>query len=455
MNQIFLKIAAAVALSGTLPLAQARTPGKEAPNVILISLDTAGADHMSVYGYKRETTPFLSQLAKDAATFENSLAQGAFTLPSHYSMFTGLFPQRHGVCQRQSNSILDTKHKTLTEHLKAAGYSTFFAGILNAQNLSLTRGLERGFDEKQYFEIKFDPGIEGLKNKVTALKKSGKFFLFLHTYMPHDPYMAHHENEPPSPFERSFIPKTAKSIEFIIEKLLGTSPALAPVPTSPEGFFQYWFRVRNLFSAQFDLKTQAGRDHLISTYDGGIKSTDERLAKVISMFKAAGVYENSLIIVTSDHGEAFGEHGQWYHGNPYHEVLHVPLVIKFPGGRYKGKRVRETVHGVDLAPTVLEVLGLPPAAQSDGLSLLGLFRSSGLKRNGYSYSTGPNTTAVWDRKWNLLVGPWGTTDQLYDIVSDPLERTDVIAAHPQVALKMKTALNAFRLSQSHEGSTCP
>ncbi|MBI3544029.1 MAG: sulfatase [Deltaproteobacteria bacterium] len=381
--------------------------------MILISLDTVGADHMSLYGYPRRTTPFLSRLAREWVTFENASSNGGYTLPSHFSMFTGAFPTTHGIVDAGGTSVLSPKLRTLAEYLKEAGYATHWMGPVDSRWLDHRRGLARGMD------FKTDPGggrdVE--QRLVTAaLRKlaSKKFFLFFHTYLAHTPYF------PKPPHDRAFGGSSRDELRLEPGK---------------------WGDADRFLKA-FDFSRAEDRARFQALYDGALLDVDERLESFIGGLKALGLYDDALIVITGDHGDEFWEHGAIFHTQLHRELLHVPLLMKLPG--VAPARVSEPVLSVDIVPTVLEALGLAGGPNVDGKSLLGLARGVPLRRESYATATTMGQTAIWDRKWKLILSDAGEA-QLFDLEGDPKERENVSSAHSGVVLAMRTALEALRL----------
>ena len=339
---------------GRLPPAP---PGS--PNVVLIVWDTVRAKSLSTYGYSRETSPNLTQLAEEGILFEFAIAPSSWTLPSHASMFTGLpaeaFPTVWG-------DYLPEEAETLAEVLADHGYTT--AGfVANQIFCSRIHGLNQGFIEYSDFDelstewlLSISLGrravcsprlqrIFGVQNywgrksaeKITQdflrwLNKEARqpFFVFLNFFDAHQPYFA------PPPFAERFGPKSLrKGIEYDLQLRYATV-------VNPESL------------------TPTQRQGEQDAYDGAIAYLDACLGQLLDQLRRKGLLDRTVIIVTSDHGEHFGEHGLRDHGNSlYRALLHVPLVIRLPGGEHGGSHVCQPVSLVDLAATVCDLAGLP------------------------------------------------------------------------------------------------
>ena len=306
---------------------------------ILISLDTLSADHMSAYGYDRPTSPFFDQLARRGALFENAFVQYPSTLVSHMSIFTGLYPQQHGVyppSYRLSPAI-----ETLPERLSRNGFRT--AGHTEGGFVGRGYGFARGFDEFTDPRVRHTTDIERTFEKgldfLRRLAADDRFFLFLHTYSIHDPY------EPPEPYASLFDP--------------GEVPELGPK-----------LPIGALNSGHLTVDSEA-IEYYRALYDGGIRYADEVLAGLFGELESLGLLGETTIVITSDHGEEFLEHGRVGHTQIYPETLRVPLLVLHPDLE-AGLRVREVVQSIDIAPTVLELAGVAPLKAAAGNSLVPL-----------------------------------------------------------------------------------
>ncbi len=296
---------------------------------ILISFDTLGAAHLGAYGSARPTSPFFDALARRGTLFENAFVQYPSTLVSHTSIFTGLYPQQHGVyppSYRLSPAI-----ETLPERFAEAGYRT--AGHTEGGYMGRDFGFARGMEEFTDPPVEHTTDIEKTFEKGLAfLRRLGaeeRFFLFLHTYSVHDPY------EPPEPLASMFWS--------------GEPPgplAELPIPKVNAGLLTVDDRTVDYFEA---------------LYDGGIRYADEVLAGFFAELDRLGLGNETTIVITSDHGEEFREHGRFGHTQLYPEVLQVPLLVLHPD-RTEGRRVPDLVQSIDIAPTLLDLARLPPLA---------------------------------------------------------------------------------------------
>jgi arylsulfatase A-like enzyme len=338
-------------------------PKEKETNFILLSLDTLRPDHLGCYGYSRMTSPNLDKLSEDSVLFENTFSTTSWTLPAHVSMITSLNTPHHRVIN--SRQRIPASSLTLADFLRGKNFiCTAFTG---GGFLSTKYGFSKGFDSYQEMRKKGRDDsfrlneAESLKDRISEwLDKNHdkKFFLFLHTYQPHSPYA----NQ--SDFGKMFLAEGAKWHMITEDEIIGEKGQVNTVLSEEE------------------------KENLISLYDGEIRYTDECLIQsLVKKLKELDIYDNTVIVITSDHGEEFYEHESWFHGvSLYNESIKIPLIIKFPHSLYKGRRVKEIARIVDIMPTILEMAGIKTSSsETDGKSLLRIIKSKEKKaRNFYS-----------------------------------------------------------------------
>ncbi|MHA1723681.1 MAG: sulfatase, partial [Promethearchaeota archaeon] len=323
-------------------------------NIILISIDTLRADHLGCYGYERKTSPTIDKLAKDGVVFLNAFSTTSWTLPAHISLLTSLENRNHMV--NKANSYLNPSIITIADILRKKGYLTyaFTGGGLVSQRFGFSKGFDFYRDYKGSKLFKKSSAIlyrafEQFINK----NKDKKFFLFLHTYQTHDPY------GPPMPFARKFLKKEFKWTNVEMQEII----------------FDKNGKFKNL--------TTQEKENIISLYDGEIRYMDECLIKpMIKELKKLNLYNNTMIIFTSDHGEEFFDHKSWLHGHSlYNELIKIPLIIKFPFSKYKNLKVNKIVRITDIVPTILDVLNINYKKQNfDGKSLVKILKNEKMDR---------------------------------------------------------------------------
>jgi arylsulfatase A-like enzyme len=318
-------------------------PAAPRPSVILVSIDTLRADHVGLYGYARDTTPFLDRFAQGATVFERAFTTCPWTLVAHMTMLTGLFPAQHGVVHAEFG--LSPEIPLLAERLKSAGYQTL--ALYYESWISERYGFERGFDVFRPHDSAEEAG-EHLKEDLARVDRTRPFFLFYHLFDVHNGAMStgtHMIYPSPPPFQDMFM-----------------AGADAKLPRLPPD--EIWESENLLDPGQLAA--------LVALYDGGIRHVDTRLAETFDWLEQQGLLANTLVIITADHGEALGQRGRLKgHGDLAQEGLHVPLIVRHPGGEGAGTRVEAVTHLGDIVPTILDVAGLPEDRALPGCSLFG------------------------------------------------------------------------------------
>jgi arylsulfatase A-like enzyme len=318
---------------------------EEGRNVILISIDTLRADHLGCYGYERETSPSIDELASDGVTFLNTYAPSPWTLPSHMSLMTSLYGVNHQVVYEDDS--MDLSIPTLADILRVNHF--YCAALTGGGFVSAKYGFSKGFnsysDEGGVLRQDSAEHLYHAALRWLDREKDKGFFLFLHTFQPHSPYAC------PQPYKSMFLQKDARWRHIDLMGYLGGMPGV------------------------FKELGDKDRQNIIDLYDGEIRYTDEKfIGSLIAALKNFGLYDRTMIIFTSDHGEEFFEHRGWGHGHSlYDESLKVPLIIKFPESRFKGQKIPDIVSLVDIFPTVLEEVAVDTSRlEMDGRSLFSL-----------------------------------------------------------------------------------
>ncbi len=398
------------------------------PNVILISIDTLRADHLSCYGYPRKTTPRIDIFRRGATLFEQAIATAPSTLPSHVSIFTSLLPSHHRASVARSSGV-DPGALTLTEILRREGYETasFNGGI----QLDPLYGLARGFDIYQSArpsvataEVLVD-AVDRFDHAVTEAVKwirerePGPFFLFLHTYETHHPYT-------PDP--------------DLLEPMDAGYQGPLPDHISVE-------LLKRINAGEVEVD-ERDLEHIVAAYDAELASVDAAFGELMEFLEQERLYDDAVIMVTSDHGEEFGEHGivGWHAHSLYDELLRVPLLIKLSGSRGAGRSVEAQVRGIDLAPTILDELGLPIPPSFEGASLLPAIAGSGDPPE-HAVSQKDVTVPEDEASIRTLTWKW-TQGRLFHLPSDGLETTDVSPSNQATAEALSRALEGLLKARS-------
>lgn len=430
-----LTVAGVIAFRRMGSTAQEKTPvsgastGTQRPNILLISVDTLRADHLSCYGYDRPTSPNIDRLARDSVVFEDAMSVTSWTLPSHLSMLTSLYPQVHGVMEGQMR--LPEKAKLCTELMKAAGYSTF--GVVAAPFLNHQFGYSQGFDLYEDFsggdKDTFDKIRRAIQEEVPAKKihhraleildgrKTGPFFMFLHYFDPHLDY------SPPPPYDTMFDPDYEKDLNG---RKGYDSHDRVPLEMNPRGL-----------------------KHLVALYDGEIASVDGYIGKLRHYLREQQIYDDMLIIFTADHGEEFWEHGKQGHRKSlYVESVHVPLIVKFPHNKWKGRRIVRTVGTADIVPTIFAVAGIDPDPVFDGRNLVPMAQTKGSDawpEMPYFFELDDKFEGVRLGNWKLLRQKSGPQHRkLFDLSSDPRELHNVDDTLPEKLAELEAILDHWR-----------
>jgi arylsulfatase A-like enzyme len=413
-----------------------RPPREEEINVILIAIDTLRADHLGCYGYKKQTSPYIDKLARDSILFKRTMAQNPWTLPSFASLFTSLYPSQH--LAGLTIKSLENQFVTLPEILKEHGYYTI--AFTGGGYLSESFGFSQGFDSFNAFNPPIVNGVvppetvhtdikRVVKGAISWLLKSTekKFFLFLHSYEPHSPYF------PPSQYVYFFDGKYKGPITGDIWHDIGIIPGK--------------------LDSRFKAIPPRDLRRLISLYDAEIRYMDDQIGKLIRTLKYLNLYDKSLIIFTSDHGEEFFDHGAWEHGHSlYNELLYVPLIIKLPYSSKKGIEISTVARLIDIMPTILHVLGIKKEYPFQGQSLL----NSQKNRLAFAQSyPQPNLMAVQEDNLKLIINLDNKQMELYDLQSDPAETKNILSEKRFVAHNLIRYLSRYPLASPPSDEMSP
>ncbi len=355
-----------VCLIGCGGVKEAPEPPRQPPDLILISIDSLRPDHLGSYGYPRNTSPFLDRLAAEGIRFENAVSTTSWTLPSHAAMLTGLYDSTHGLVD--NGLTLNDGHVTLAEVLGAVGYET--VGFFGGPYLHPVFGMGQGFDSyascmtttpdeaageevrrearqrrgNSHRDITGPRTLEAVRSWADSRQSDRPFFLFVHLWDVHYDFM------PPPPYDTMFDP----AYEGSISGRLMSDPNIRP-----------GMPARDL-------------EHVLALYDGEIRFTDEIVATMLGHLRKRGLLEDTMVVVTADHGEEFFEHrDKGHHKHLFDEVLKVPLVIWWPSVLPGNQVVTDQVRLVDLMPTFVEITRASPLPLA-GRSLWPLLRGEEL-----------------------------------------------------------------------------
>ena len=373
----------ALALGAACATPDPARPGSTAPSsVLIVTIDTLRADRVGVYGSKDVETPNIDRLAREGAWAPQATVHVPMTRPSHVSLFTGRYPDEHGVRDNISPPLA-ANVPLLPERFQRAGFAT--GAFIASAVLDRQSGLARGFD---VYSDRFEPGADRKPGDVVAAEATGwlagkqRFFAWVHLYDVHAPYV------PPEPYASKY----------------------------------------------------AGRP-----YDGTVAWSDEVVGRLIKALRDAGTLDRTLVIVTSDHGEALGEHGEDVHGYfVYEATLRVPLVIRGPGIA-PGTRLGGAARTIDLFPTIVEMMGLGGESAASGRSLAPALKGGAANdQPSFAESLVPllhygwsDLRAVRDGRWKYILAP---KPELYDLENDPGELKNLVDVDPAKASAMRASL---------------
>jgi arylsulfatase A-like enzyme len=443
------------------------------PNVVFILIDALRADHLSCYGYSRKTTPCIDKLAREGTIFTNAFSTAGWTKPTTITIFSSLHAVSHNAYI--DAAIIPDNITILPEIFKQNGYKTgiFSSNIFISPQFGFNQGTDyfytfmpsvltqhtlgsilRFFGTKtKFFKKPFqlllkleqlilcgkviDTSADGLNKAFIKWIDSlnGKnFFAYLHYMEIHAPY------NPPFPYNEMFVTQTFK--EDLIKQELRAAMNMRTIKST----------IKHMPDA---LSLNEKKKYLISQYDGEIRYVDSSIGKLIEVLKKRKLLDQTLIIITADHGEEFYEHNNWEHGGRslFDELIHIPLIMRYPTKLPKRTKVDALVQQVDFLPTMLDICGIPPNKNemAQGHSILPIFEGSEkafINRFVVSVSCIPKILikkAIRDRKNKLIVSNIGGNIelQLFNLINDPKERINIIEANPTIKTYLLQNLEQF------------
>lgn len=400
------------------------------PNIVLITLDTVRADHLSCYGYKKKTTPHIDNIAEEGLLFKSAVAPSSWTIPTHASIFTGLSPSEHNARYNLKGEFsifdmpfnkLSDDNLTLAEILRDNGYKTF--GVVGGPCMSGEFGFKQGFDDYIH-EFRNGAYINRAVEELLSKHKKRPFFLFLNYFDPHALY------DPPAPFNLQFATSDYSK--------RGLKPDM------------YLTAEDEIMAGKRSLTPEEKR-YFTSQYDGEIAFMDSCIGKIVGLLKEKGLYDKTLFILAGDHGENFGEHNIINHGNAlYQETQHVPLIIKFPADKESQEGIMDhPVAIADIFYFLLNHLKITPPREPDYApfsreerpiyaELYPALRK--IKRYGDDYNR--DLYALYYGGYKLIWSSKGTSE-LYNLREDPHETVNMISNPPPEYAALKDMLIAW------------
>ena len=418
------------------------------PNILLLTVDSLRADHLGCYGYAKDTSPHLDALAGQGIVFENAFAAGIPTMPSFTTLLSGTHPYRHGITAHASEQRLKPDVELLPQLAKRAGYTTIAIDNLATQANGRGSWFPRGFDYYSSFLYKpFSNQSEQLCDRALSFIEEFRersWLLWLHLWDPHSPY------GPPPPYDTMHYSPN--------QSTLGHERLAAVERLAPEYYEE--------FLGDMKLKVRDDYDYILAQYDGEISYVDAQIGRVLEQLKVLGLWDSSIIVAMSDHGEAFGEGDvEFDHHGLYDAVTRVAQIWRVPN--IESGRCAALVSTEDIMPTLCEIASIPlPESEITGRSFVPVLRDQSTLHRDFVISiesTRQASMALRTPKWKL-VQPIVQTAQgaplpdiygrerdskvlLFDLENDPAETRDVGEVFPAVRDDLQQQLNAWRAAE--------
>lgn len=418
---LFVSLIIAIVFFGIFLSGKNTKEKKSTPNVLLIIIDALRPDHLSCYGYKRDTSVNIDKLAQEGIVFTRAVSASSSTISSVPSIMSSLYPDAHGIWD--FGCLFSPSVNTLPRILKRNNYYT---GIISGQL----------FPHLVYWGD-FDTArmeLDAKADKITdwaidwlAKNKEKKFFLYLHYFDPHGPY------KPPSAYDKIYINDRPRASDQEIPLLDNTRGGFGGIPG---------------YQAQEGIKKA---NYYIAQYDAEIKFTDSQIARLMAYLEKAKLFSNTIIIITSDHGESMTEHDYYFdHGAYlYDNLIRVPLIIYYKQLTAAKKRIEIPVSLVDIMPTVLDIFNIKRKDKDmpDGISLLPLIMGRTDRRDGYIFSEyfegGSRKFAVMGQGYKLIYDKKRNNYELYNLNEDPFEKLNVFLREKEKAQGLVAELFSF------------
>lgn len=396
------------------------------PNIILITLDALRPDHLGSYGYVRTTSPTIDNLANNGTIFTNAIASGAQTATSNASLITSTYPFIHGIRDWGYQFSPDTP-KTLPVILKHHGYDTAF--ISDHVLFSLIKDFEKGFDTFNTIIAIPPPTFQTRVVEITdwaiswlQAHNKKKFFLWLYYLTPHGPYI------PDEPFNKMFV----------LDKFYNKEKT-APISgnlfdQSPIGAIPKYLAIDGIREIDF----------YIAQYDGEIRRADAQIARLLLELNKLGLDKNTLVIINSDHGESMGEHARYFcHANSlYDELVKTTLILHGTNKIPHNLKIDHQVRNIDIMPTILDLIKIKSAGMQ-GQSLLPLMNGTTRTASAFAFSEQGPLLSVRTKRWKLIYDEHNQQYELYDLINDPGERTNIAGQRTAVFRHLQRQLNNY------------
>jgi choline-sulfatase len=420
MTHLLRRIAPLIALLALLTAQCA--PAEQPPNVIVVLVDTLNWNALGCNGNPHQPSPNIDAIAAEGALFNQAVSTSGWTLPAVGSLLTGSWPLIHGGLGKGTTlTAIRDELPTAAEQFKTAGFNTI--AYANATFLSPALGLDRGFDiynHRNAFNREIRRADETVNSALEQIRqhRNEANFLLIHLYDPHLDY------DPPAGYAARFT-----------EGLRGPPP---PVRGQV---------CRELASVSGGKPPEEAIEYIKRVYLGEVAFVDAQIGRLVEELQRLGLYENTTLVITSDHGEEFWEHGGFEHGHTlYDELIHIPLIMKLPAGVEAASGPVETqVSVLDIMPTLFDLSGIEQPESFAGRSLLPMIRGEELpERPAYSESTLYGADRIsWRGSRYKYLHELGAGAALYDLVEDPGEMINLIDSEPEVAQRLEAELLKF------------
>ncbi len=385
-------------------------------NIILITIDALRADHLGSYGYPRKTSPYIDKLANKEVMFTQAISAGVWTGESVPSILTGVYPSVHQMYDW--NTSRKAFIKTLPQHLGIKGFTS--ALFSNLKVISMVDIMD-GFDLTYITDQDETNSHELTLKTIDWIKKNEdrSFFVYLHYFGAHSPYRA------PEPYRSKFLTDRLRiKKEIPIDRNNENEAEKGKIP-----FIVVEHNIQDT-------------GYYITQYDGAISYEDAQIGFLIDNLGQLGLLENTVVILTADHGEEFGEHEIYFaHKGCYEGNIRVPLIIKFPESFPKKKIITQQVSLIDITPTILEMAKLNIPDYVQGKSLLSLFKKDKLDLHPYVYTSRFPQKTIRSENWKLIFN--GSTYELYNIAKDSQEQYNLVNDEKEIFMEMKAVMEMY------------
>lgn len=386
-----------------------KSSGCQDCNVLIISVDLLRPDHMGAYGYERNTTPNMDALADRSTVFTNVYSQESFTLPSVTSVFTSVYPSQHNVTT-DTVTGLPKDFVTFPEVFERKGYNTY--GVFDPSDLRPGYGLYQGFNQTSLSD-NFERDMKIIREDLNDTEGE-KFFMYYHDFTLHSPTI------PPKKYSEMFNGTNETLREDVKEKWESVKPY-----HTLRNFDEWrkWYYIDKIKGNPDNYR------HLISEYDGQVRHVDHNIGKLLEILRRRGLMNNTIVVITANHGTGFGEHKAFREGTLHREGINVPFIVYLPDRKQEGEKRKQYLELLDLGPTILDLVDIKSEnyrKQSEGISLKPLFNGGRINKSYVMSENQRGTVMLIDieRKMKIINKIGGHTP-VYNLTRDPWEREPV------------------------------